>query len=69
MAGVHTSASKGPSIGLAQLDLLPMHAAVHGAESQRCLTDAGVALMLPLDGPLHFIGNFSDLFQKCPGQI
>lgn len=35
MAGVRTSTSKSPSIGLAQLNLLPMHAAVHGAESQR----------------------------------
>ena len=34
-----------------------------------CLTDADVALMLPLDGPLQFIENVFALFHSCPDQI
>ncbi len=34
-----------------------------------CLIDAGVALMLPLDGPLLFTENLIDLFCMCPGQL
>ncbi len=64
MAGGCTSASKGPSIGLAQLNLLPVHAAVHGAESQR-LPDR---CRCGLDAATGWAPAFS-LEGSCPDQI